>query len=91
MVSLHRKKRLLQVEENILQIYYKKILRELNISNNKLRKFTANLHFSCIFLHFRNLKLHLKLRTKLTKIHRALKFKPTQSLKPDIDYDIQKR
>ena len=31
-----------QVEENILQIYCKKILKEINISNNKLKKLTTN-------------------------------------------------
>ena len=42
-------------------------------------------------LHYRNLKLYLQLGTRLTKIHRVLKFNQAPWLKSYIDFSIVKR
>ena len=41
-------------------------------------------------LHYEYLKLYLKLRLKLKKIHRLLKFNQSQWLKPYIEFNTQK-
>ena len=42
-------------------------------------------------IHYENLQLYLKLGLKLKKIHRVLEFIKSQSLKPYIKFDTQKR
>ena len=42
-------------------------------------------------VHFKNLHLHLSLGIKLTKVHRILKFKPSDRLKKYIDFNTGKR
>ena len=42
-------------------------------------------------IHYENLQLYLKLRLKLKAIHRVLEFIQSQSLKPYIKFNTQKR
>ena len=42
-------------------------------------------------LHYRNLKLHLSLEMKLTKVHRILDFKQSTCLKKQVGFNIDKR
>ena len=42
-------------------------------------------------LHYRNLQQFLQLRMKLKKVHRILKFKEKDWMKPYIDFNTQKR
>ena len=42
-------------------------------------------------IHYENLQLYLKLGLKLKKIHHVLEFIQSQSLKPYIKFDTQKR
>ena len=62
--------------------YCKKIVDKYGINVGDVKKLVPNLGNTGNYnLHFRNLQLHLLLGMKLTKIHKILKFKESDSLK----------
>ena len=67
---------------------------ESKLMVNKLvvNKFVPNLGSKSKYVvHYKNLQLYLSLRMKLTKVHRILKFKQSDSLKKCVDFNTDKR
>ena len=82
----------LTVTNDMLSPYSKEILRDLNFSLGKTPKLVPNLRDKTKYVvHFRNLKLYMRLGMKLTHIHRILIFKQSPWLKPYIDFNTDKR
>ena len=64
----------------------------LNIITGKVKKLVPNLmNKNNYVIHYRNLQQCLELGMKLKKIHRILKFKQKDWMKPYIDFNTQKR
>ena len=64
----------------------------LNIITGKVKKLVPNLmNKNSYVIHYRNLQQCLELGMKLKKIHRILKFKQKDWMKPYIDFNTQKR
>ena len=63
-----------------------------NITTGKVKKLVPNLmNKNNYVIHYRNLQQCLELGMKLKKIHRILKFKQKDWMKPYIDFNTQKR
>ena len=66
----------------MLSDYCKKIADEYGIKVGVVNKLIPNLGDKTDYvLHYKNLKLYLSLGTKLTKIHRVLRFKQSEWMK----------
>ena len=82
----------LAIPYDMLSNYCKKIADEYGIKVGDVKKSIPNLDNKTNYvLHYRNLQLHLSLRMKLTKIHRALKFKQSDWMKKYINFNTEKR
>ena len=82
----------LAVSSDMLSKYCKKIAHKYEIKVDDVKKLIPNLGNKTNYvLHYRNLQLYLSLGTKLTKIHRVLEFKQTDSMKKYIDFNNEKR
>ena len=82
----------LAVSSDMLLEYCKKIADKYEIKSGDVKKLIPNLGNKTNYvLHYRNLQLYLSLGTKLTKIHRVLEFKQTDSMKKYIDFNNEKR
>ena len=70
-----------------LSDYCKKIADKHGIKVGDVKKLISNLGDKTNYVvHYRNLRLYLSLVMKLTKIHRVLKFKQSDSMKKYIDF-----
>ena len=82
----------LEIKREILSEYQLKINDLCNIPIANVKKWVPNFFDKEKYvIHYENLQLYLKLGLKLKKIHRVLEFIQSQSLKPYIKFDTQKR
>ena len=72
--------------------YGLKIASADDITTGTVKKLIPNLiNKNNYVIHYRNLQQCLQLAIKLKKIHRILKFKQSDWMKPYIDFNTQKR
>ena len=82
----------LAIPYDMLSDYCKKITDEYEIKVGDVKKLIPNLGDKTNYvLHYRNLQLYLSLGMKLTKIHKALKFKQSDWIKKYIGFNTEKR
>ena len=75
-----------------LSDYCLKIANADNITTRTVKKLVPNLmNKNNYVIHYRNLQQCLELGMKLKKIHRILKFKQSDWMRPYIDFNTQKR
>ena len=76
----------------MLSKYCKKTADKYEIKVGDVRKLISNLGNKVNYVvHCKKLQLYLSLGMKLTKIHRALKFEPSDWMKKYIDFNTKKR
>ena len=82
----------LAIPYDILSHYCTKIADNYGIKVGDVKKLSPNSgNITNYVLHYRNLPLYLSLGTKLTKIHRLLKFKQSDWIKKYINFNTEKR
>ena len=81
----------LTISYDMLSDYCKKIDDEYKIKVGDAKKLIPNLSNKTDYvLHYGDLHLYLSLGTKLTKIHKVLKFKQCDWMKKSIDFNTEK-
>ena len=82
----------INIPKEWLSNYCLKILSAHDITTGTVKKLIPNLmNKNNYVIHYRNLQQCLELGMKLKKIHRILKFKQKDWMKPYIDFNTQKR
>ena len=82
----------LPVSSDMLSKYCKKIADEYEIKVGDVKKLIPNLGNKNNYVpDYSNLQLYLPLGMKLTKIHRVLKFKQSDWMKKNINFNTKKR
>ena len=82
----------LAIPYDMLPGYCEKTVDEYELKVGDAKKLIPNLNKKTNYvLHYRNLKLHLSLGMKLTKIHWVLKLKQSDWMKKYINLDTEKR
>ena len=82
----------IKIPKKWLSDYCLKIAKAHNITTGTVKKLVPNLMNKNNFvIHYRNLQQCLNLGMKLKKIHRILKFKQKDWMKPYIDFNTKKR
>ena len=81
-----------EISQNILSKYFSDIADDYRIKIGTINKLVPNVsNKSKYVVHYRNFQLYMSLGMKLTKIHRILRFKQSNSLKKYIDFNTDKR
>ena len=82
----------INIPKEWLSDYCLKIANVHNITTGTVKKLVPNLmNKNNYVIHYRNLQQCLELGMKLKKIHRILKFKQSDWMRPYIDFNTQKR
>ena len=82
----------LAVSSDMLSKYCKKTADKYEIKVGDVKKLIPNLSNKTNYVvHYRNLQLYLSLGMKLTKIHRVLEYKQSDSMKKYVDFNTEKR
>ena len=82
----------INIPKECLSDYSLEIANAHNITTETVKKLIPNLmNKNNYLIHYRNLQQWLELGMKLKKIHRILKFKQKDWIKPYIDFNTQKR
>ena len=82
----------LAVSSDMMSKYCKEIADKHKIKVGDVKELIPNLgHKAKYVLHYKKSQLYLSLRTKLSKIHRVLKFKQPDWMKKYIDFNTEKR
>ena len=80
------------VSSDMLSKYCKKLADKYEIKVGDIKKLIPNLSNKTNYVvHYRNLQLYLSLGMKLTKIHRVLEYKQSDSMKKYVDFNTEKR
>ena len=80
------------VSSDMLSKYCKKLADKYEIKVGDIKKIIPNLSNKTNYVvHYRNLQLYLSLGMKLTKIHRVLEYKQSDSMKKYVDFNTEKR
>ena len=82
----------IEIKREMLSDYQLKIADFCNIPIGNVKQLVPNFFDKKKYvIHYENLKFYLRLELKLKTIHHILEFNQSQWLKPNIEFNIQKR